>query len=249
MNRTRFSTLAHRDHTFANPVTGTKIDRVLSLLDLEPGHRVLDVGCGNAEVLIRLIERYGVEGVGVDPNGEMLKTGRERAVGRVPPARLQLHELLITEFPVEPETYDAALCIGATHAYNGYVNTLIELKSVVRPGGRILVGEGYWKCSPAPGYLKLLDTSLEELSTHVENVERAVELGLTPLYSVTSSEDEWDHYEGLYRRAIELHVAAHPKDPDAEEFLAISRRWYEGYLRWGRDTLGFALYLFRVEGG
>ena len=34
---------------------------------LAPGSRVLDAGCRDAAHLIRLVERYGVTGVGVDP--------------------------------------------------------------------------------------------------------------------------------------------------------------------------------------
>ncbi len=38
----------------------------------------------------------------------------------------------------------------------------------------------------------------------------------------------------------------HPDDPDAPAMLDRIRRWRDGYLRWGRDTMGFALYLHRV---
>lgn len=244
MNRTRFSLIAHRDHTFANPLGEEKIDRLLGLLELPPEGQVLDIGCGNAELLIRLIERYNVTGTGVDPNAEALDEGRRRAQDRIPVERLRLHALPAADFQPD-RSFDAALCIGASHAYGDYSQTLAALKTLVRPGDRILIGEGYWKRDPDPEYLALLGAEPDELTTHADNVSRAVAAGLTPLYSVTSSDDDWDHYEGLYCRAVERFVAAHPEDPESPEFAAYIRRWYAGYLRWGRDTLGFGLYLFQ----
>lgn len=246
MNRQKFSLIAHTDHTFANPLGEDKIDRLLSLLDLPQGSRALDVGCGNAELLIRLIERYGVVGVGVDPNEAVIEQARARAAGRISPDRLELHALPIEEFAGAPGAFDAALCIGATHAYGGYEQTLAALPKLVRPGGQILIGEGFWRRDPDPAYLDLLDAQPDEFTTHAGNVARAVAARLTPLYSAVSSEDDWDHYEGLYCRAVERYVAAHPDDPDAPAFRDRIRRWRDGYLQWGRDTLGFGLYLFRT---
>lgn len=244
MNRRRFSLIAHRNHTFANPLSEEKIDRLLGLLDLPPDAQVLDVGCGNAELLIRLIERYNVVGTGVEHDAEALSDGPRRAQGRISMDRLQLHAIPAADFKPE-RSFDAALCIGATHAYGGYLPTLAALQTLVRPGGQILIGEGYWQLAPDPEYLALLGAEPDELTSHANNVSRAVAAGLTPLYSVTSSADDWDHYEGLYCRAIERFVAAHPDDPESPEFAAYIRRWNAGYLRWGRDTLGFGLYLFQ----
>lgn len=247
MNRTKFSTIAHGDHLFANPLSETKIDRVLGLLDLQPGAPVLDVGCGNAELLLRLIERFDVVGVGVDPNAAALGEARRRAAGRVAAGQLQLHQQPVAEFDAQQHSYAAALCIGSTHAYGDYPSTLAALQRLVHPGGLIVIGDGYWKQPPDPEYLALLGAQPDELTDHAANVTRAVAAGLVPLYSVVSSDDEWDHYEGLYCRAIERYVAAHPDDPDSAEFSAYIRRWYAGYLRWGRATLGFGLYLFQTQ--
>jgi SAM-dependent methyltransferase len=247
MNRTKFSTIAHGDHLFANPVSAAKIDQVLGLLDLQPGAQVLDVGCGNAELLLRLIERFDVVGVGVDPNAAALDEARRRAAGRVPSQRLQLHQQPIAEFDAQEGAYAAGLCVGSTHAYGDYLGTLAALKRLVAPGGLLVIGEGYWKQTPDPEYLMLLGAAPGDLTDHATNVTRAVAAGLIPLYSVVSNDDEWDHYEGLYCRAIERYIAAHADDADSAEFSAYIRRWYAGYLRWGRATLGFGLYVFATQ--
>jgi hypothetical protein len=73
-----------------------------------------------------------------------------------------------------------------------------------------------------------------------------IEEGLTPLYTALSSEDDWDHFEGRFwaRR-----LRAEPgKSPDAKLLEKRQRalRWLDAYLSWGRDTLGFGLYLFQT---
>ena len=246
MDRARLSAIAHADHRFANPLGEEKIERLLGLLDLDVGARVLDIGCGNAELLIRLVERHGIRGVGVDPSAAALAEARRRMAERVAMDAIELHQLRAEEFHADG-TFDAALCVGSSHAYGGYQGALTALRQLVRPGGLVLIGEGYWKQPPAPPYLALLDAEPDELTTHYENMTRAEAAGLPLLYSAVSSDDDWDHYEGLYRRAVERWVAAHPDDPESADYRAYIRRWYDGYLRWGRNTLGFGLYLLRVE--
>jgi len=44
---------------------------------------------------------------------------------------------------------------------------------------------------------------------------------------------------------VERYVLDHPDDPDAAAMRKRIRTWRDGYLRWGRTTMGFALYLHR----
>lgn len=45
-------------------------------------------------------------------------------------------------------------------------------------------------------------------------------------------------------RAAERYAATHSDDPDVPDLLARLRRARDIYLRWGRETLGWSLYLF-----
>lgn len=245
MNRAKLSTIAHSDHVFCNPIGDERVDRVLGLLDLGPGQKALDVGCGKAEMLLRLIERYGVRAVGVDTNPRYLEAARAGAAARLAdPAALELHEAEAVTVPLPDASFDAALCIGSTHAFVSYARTLRALKRLVAPGGRILIGEGFWRCDPDDEYLAQLGARRDEFLDHSGTIERGVQEGLVPLYASVSNDDEWDHYEGLYCRAVELYAARHPDDPDSPAMQRYIRSWREMYQRWGRRTLGFGLYLF-----
>ncbi len=183
----RLTTLAHRDHLFLSPLSGAKVDQVLSMLELQPGARVLDVGCGKGEMLVRLAERRGAGGAGVDPNADLLADARARATARVPAADLSFHAVPACDFDAAPESFDAALCVGSTEAYGTYRDTLRGLAAVVRPHGRMLVGERFWRRRPHPDYLTALGLGADELLDHPHNVRAGEEAGLVPICTATSA--------------------------------------------------------------
>jgi SAM-dependent methyltransferase len=244
VDQTRFSTIAHTDHRFLCPLSAAKAEELIDVMELSASDRILDVGCGKGELLVRIVERYAVAAVGIDPNPSFAAKAREAARERVPGAAVQIREERAESYA--PRDFRLAMAIGATHAYGGYRESLRALAKASRPGGQVLVGEGYWRRPPAAEYLAVMGADATEFTDHAGNVAAGCGEGLTPLYSRASSDDEWDHYEGLYARAMERHLAHHPDDPDHTEMRDKIRRWRDAYLRWGRETLGFGFYLFRV---
>jgi len=64
---------------------------------------------------------------------------------------------------------------------------------------------------------------------------------------LVSSDDEWDRYETLQWRAAARYADLHADDPEVTELLARVEKSRREYLSWGRDTLGWALYLFATR--
>ncbi|MFO0873059.1 MAG: class I SAM-dependent methyltransferase [Phycisphaerales bacterium] len=191
-------------------------------------------------------------GVGIDRSAPAIEMARRRAAERRSPiARTHIEwrvgdaSGLVSEDSAVDRAFDAALCVGATGAFGGFQPALGVLRRIARPGGRVVVGEGFWRTPPHADYLAALGATADEMTSHAGNVEAAIASGFTPLYSVTSSDDEWDHYEGLYLHAMERWLAEHPGDPDHAAFTARIHAWRDAYLRWGRSTLGFGVYVLR----
>ena len=82
-----------------------KLDLVCRKLRLQPGMRVLDIGCGWGEALRYAAERYGIEGVGVTISQEQAEFARELCVGLPLEIRLQDYREL-------DERFDAILSVG-----------------------------------------------------------------------------------------------------------------------------------------
>jgi SAM-dependent methyltransferase len=245
MDRWRFFDITHTDHVICNPLSIAALDEMVGLLDLPPGPRVLDIACGKGELLVRLVERYRASGVGIDLSPHCIRDLRAKASARVPGADLELLEIDGADFRGEPGSFDLACCLGASWTFGGHEGTLRALAAFVRPGGQVLVGEPYWRQPPSPEYLAAADLRVDEFDTHAANVAAGERLGLTPLYAMPGTAEDFDRYEALQWRAADAWARMHPDDPDRAELLERVIRDRHAYLTWGRDTLGWGLYLFR----
>lgn len=229
---------------FNSPLSFEKADRLIDVLELSAVDRVLDVGCGTGEFLVRLIDATGASGVGIDIDPTLIDEAQQKAGARLPEnVSLEFRKADIKEESLADGSFDLAICIGSTHAFGmgeeAYPKALDQLSRLVKPGGQLLIGEGYWKQPPAQGYLDLLGDTPGIYHDHAENIWFAERRGLIPLYATVSNTDEWDHFEWSHRMKVEREHAAD------EERLQWSRAWRDGYLRWGRDTMGFGFYLFQ----
>ena len=244
MNPHKFSAIAHRDHDYCNPIAAAKIERLLDLLPLGAHASVLDLGCGRGELSLRVIERFGCTVTAIDRSSPMLDAARARAQQCGVLDRLRLVEADVTEFKAESESFDLTVMLGGGGIAGGINGICTTLAGWTRRGGHVLIAEGYWAKAPAAGYLAHLDASEDEFADHRGNVQAGIDAGLIPLHASVASIDEWDEYEWKYSRSIERYAIEQPGDPDASAMLERIRRWRDAYLRWGRDTLGFGMYVF-----
>lgn len=111
----------------------------LRLLDIAPGERVLDVGCGSGVVTREIARRVGSTGraIGVDPSPGLLAVARELARGAGLGDRLEFYEGTAHQLPFADGAFDALVCVTVlAHVPSGEA-AIPELVRVVRPGGRI----------------------------------------------------------------------------------------------------------------
>jgi SAM-dependent methyltransferase len=243
----KYTTIGHSGQKLCNPISEAKYERLLSLLPLTGKDRVIDIGAGKCETLIRLIERYGVEATGIDLNPSFTAEAARLAEGRADQSRLHivLGDAAETLSGLAPG-FALGICVGSTHALGGFEPTLTALKRLLRPGGHILVGDCYWKKRPSPEYLAALGDDESVFLDLAGNVNLLIRNGLTPLWTAVASEDDWDQYESLHTMSIEQYCTDNPDDPHCNALLGRARSWRDLYYQWGRDTLGFSLHLARL---
>lgn len=250
MDRWKFYDITHRGHVLCTCTSVEKLDEVLSILDLGPESRVLDIAAGKGEFIVRVAEKFGgpggrgIHGVAIDISPFCCADLRALAARRVPAAEMEVLEMAGADYHPEAESFDMASCLGASWAFGGHRGTLQYLAQAVRPGGIVVTGEPFWKKPPAPEYLASSGMEAATFATHAGNVEVGESLGLHPLLALVSSDHNWDYYETLQWNAAARYAAAHPEDPDVPELLARVEKERREYLNWGRDTLGWALYVF-----
>ncbi len=246
MDLWKFFDITHREHLFCNPMSEQKFEELIGLLRLPKGAQVLEVATGKGEFITRLAERYGISGTGIDISPYCVAEAGQKHRQRVPEAKLQFMEMDGAEFePEEPESFDLVACIGASWIYGGHKKTLEALYRMAAPSSWIIAGEPFWRQEPTAEYVKAIGEERSSFGTHHGNVTAGEALGLELAYTLVGSQDDWDKYEGLTWYAAERWAREHPEDPDVDEVLNRVAQSRESYLKWGRETLGWAIYLFR----
>jgi SAM-dependent methyltransferase len=250
MDMWKYFDITHRDQVICNPLSLEKLGELIALLPLKPGARVVDIATGKGEFLIGLAERHRqMTGTGVDLSPFFIADVRRKHQERAPEARLLFLEMDGAKYvPETMGSFDLAACIGASWIFGGLRGTLNALQKMAAPESWIVVGEPYWRHEPEREYLEAIGVAQNDFGTHDQNAEAGREFGLEALYTLVSSQDDWDRYEGLQWYAAETWASEHRDDPDVETVLTRVRKSKEAYLRWGRETLGWAIYVFRKGG-
>lgn len=215
----------------------------MEVLELSSECSVLDVGCGRGALLMDIVEKSGGRGIGIDIDADSIHAASADASTRALSPRVSFRICSAEEFSADAR-FDLACCVGASHACGGFREALEYLLERSASDGYLLCGEGFWRRTPDPEYLAHIGASAEEMGSHQDNIEIASSLDLSPAWCMVTTDQTWDEYEGLYRLAMLDYLRRHPHDPDHDAFMERSEHWYRGYLKWGRETMGFAMYLF-----
>ncbi len=126
-------------------------EQTIRLMDLKPGERVLDLGCGTGwatRILARLVgdgpEGFG-QVVGVDISDEMIRRGRA--------ASRDFENVLFVwgsaqQIPWEENFFDKVLSVESFYYYPDQDRTLAELFRVMAPRGRMFILINLYKDNP-----------------------------------------------------------------------------------------------------
>jgi SAM-dependent methyltransferase len=111
--------------------------RALLLGEARPGERVLDLGCG-AGRFVRALGEAGADPVGV----ELAEAALQRARRNAPGADLRL-VAPDGSLPLEHRSVDLVWCSEVLEHVGDVAGLLVEVRRVLRPGGRLLATVPY----------------------------------------------------------------------------------------------------------
>ncbi|HEX3562100.1 MAG TPA: cyclopropane-fatty-acyl-phospholipid synthase family protein, partial [Solirubrobacterales bacterium] len=116
----------------------TKLELVCTKLGLQPGERVLDVGCGWGSFVMHAASRHGVEAVGITLSENQAELARKRVadVGLSDKVEIRVQDYR----ELAGENFDAVASIGMVeHVGEAQIDRYGEqLASMLAPGGRLL---------------------------------------------------------------------------------------------------------------
>lgn len=114
--------------------------RMVDLLELRPGSRVLDVGCGTGTDSLLMLEQIGATGelFAQDLSLGMLRVARRKLEGA---GRVELFQTNASYLPFAKAQFDAAFHFGGINEFGEVRRALEEMTRVVKPGGKVVVGD------------------------------------------------------------------------------------------------------------
>ncbi|MGH2953764.1 MAG: class I SAM-dependent methyltransferase, partial [Solirubrobacterales bacterium] len=118
-----------------------KLELVCRKLELRPGERVLDIGCGWGSFAIHAAARHGVEVVGITLSEPQARLARERAAEAGVGERV---EIRVTDYrDLAGERFDALASIGMVeHVGAGRIDLYAERLAALLPAGSRLLNHG-----------------------------------------------------------------------------------------------------------
>jgi SAM-dependent methyltransferase len=236
----------YRGLDYWGPLSAAKVSSILRHVALEEGDRAIDVGCGRGKVLLELAKRFGASVVGLDQSRGALDLARAAFASHLPLAQSEWIEGPVDAYVLGPEPFDLVSWIGGPYLGEDFSSTVEALSGWLAPQGYLLIGHGFWATPPPEAYLAATGIQASEFGEHWETIARVEEAGLRLQTCAVSTRDEWDDFEGTILANSERYAAEHPEAPDPSGRLQQRRDWNLAQQRWGRDVMGFGLYLFRL---
>ena len=225
---------------FHGPLSEARAARLVARLAQGRPATILDIGCGWGELMLRILEATpGATGVGVDTYEPDLIRGRDSARARGLDGRVTFARESGVGSTRGPA--DLVLCVGASHALSEATppahttQGLAELRRLVAPGGRVLLGEGFWHRPPNAAELAAMwpGMTIDEQYDLPTLTDLAVAAGFRLAWIETATLEEWEDFESAYASDLEEWLAAHPDHPRAteirDELDEHRSHWLRGY--------------------
>jgi len=114
----------------------------VAALGLEPGHRVLDLATGTADVALEILRQQPAATVmGIDPSAGMLEVGRRKIADAGLADRVELHRGEAEALPLADGSVDGVIIAFGLRNVPDRERALSEMARVTRRRGRIVVLE------------------------------------------------------------------------------------------------------------
>ena len=238
--------ISERNIEIIDPLTPEKVLTVGKYLRLREGARVIDFGCGYAEPLVLWAEHFGISGIGIDIREHVCERARRKIADRGLSDRLEIVCAKGAEYAFEEGAFDVAVCLGATFIWSGFKPTVRALKRAIRDGGRIAVGEPYWRTDNVPAEIKAAEPGF---MTERELVDIVRKGDLDLAYVVRSTQDDWDTYEASNWDGLLLWLDENPDHPERGDVIRHLHKIQDEYVGYVREHLGWAVYVLARKCG
>jgi ubiquinone/menaquinone biosynthesis C-methylase UbiE len=204
---------------------GIELTRIAeTFVDLDPETKLLSIASGTGEMEAYLAGKHGCSIQGIDIDKQVVADANVKASRRGLGDRLSFSVGDGRKLPCVSRSYDVVFCSGALCAF--FESGLRETHRVLRPGGRGIIIEVFWKKDHVPAEI---EECWSEGTAHIQtldgNGEAFARHGFRTIHAEGHDRPDW--WEAYY------------KDRGESEHWKQERNNYRSH----RDYLGVALFV------
>lgn len=138
---------AHLGKNVINPGGLAGRDRLVAKLDIKPGSRILEIGCGSGHTACYIAQRFHCQVTAVDLSESMIRAARRRVAEAGLEAQVRCENADICWLPFAEGSFDYVI-IQAVLMFVDKTRALSEIRRVLKLGGRLGAIEFSWHQPP-----------------------------------------------------------------------------------------------------
>lgn len=218
---------------FVSPGGKQMAVELIRKIDLKPGSRVLDVGCGLGGSAFVMAQEFGLIVDGIDLSKNMLALANQKLLNHGLSGTVALEHGDCLELD-KPETYDAAYSRDVFLHIENKAKLFSVLRQLLRPGGKLLFTD--YCCGPKPWndnfteYVKDRGYSLHTLPDYVTLVSNA---GFEQVESLDFTSEFIDILQSDLKRITDLQLEESTRSKLEQSWRGKLSRAESGEHRWG----------------
>ncbi len=141
---TSYDLLAEQFDYYTERLSHELAARMVSLAEITPDDRVLDIGTGTGVVALQAAQIVGEQGKvdGIDLSEGMLETANTKAVRLNLESKIKFSRMDAEALEFDGQTFDKVVSLFALLHFPNPLTALKEIYRVMRPGGRLVLAVG-----------------------------------------------------------------------------------------------------------
>lgn len=214
-------------------------------LDLKPGQKVLDVGCGIGGGDFYMAENFDVEVVGIDLSVNMISFALERAIGLKCSVEFEVADCTKKSYP--DNTFDVIYSRDTILHIQDKPALFRTFYKWLKPGGKVLISD-YCRKSGTPSqefaeYIKQRGYDLHDVETYGQMLKDAG-------FSEVKAEDRTDQFKDVLKRElerVEKEKEEFIQDFSEEDYNDIVGGWKAKLVRTGSGEQRWGLFIAKKK--
>ncbi len=134
----RFSKIVFGEDRFQEGQTDMKcFDDLLSRVQIQPDHQILDLGCGAGGLSEYVFDKLGPSVTGIDYSELAIRTACNRTSGKR--EKLNFLQVDLNALDLPSNTFDAAISIDSIYGVLDMDKTIASIVETIKPGGQLCI--------------------------------------------------------------------------------------------------------------